>query len=181
MKKPITLALFLIFLLGNFCPIQATENVYFDFSFKTFNEDNGQNLEDIDIQIFENGKLIKTLRTARDGRAFYNFELNREYEVLISGNSKYIEKKITVDTRNIDLENWKYQKAKQFKYKYEIQIKLFEKESCEDFQFLAEKPIIHLQYSKSKKDIVDLADNHISKQIKKERRKNCNKRQTAIF
>jgi hypothetical protein len=76
-----------------------------------------------------------------------------------------------VDTRNIDLKNWKYHKAKQFKYKYDIQIKLFEKESCENFKFLAEKPIIHLQYSAEKKDIVDLADTKLSKQIKRERKK----------
>ncbi len=180
--KKISFFLFLLFSLVGFkSQVHATESVYFDFSFKTFNEDNGQNLEDIDVQIYEDGKLIKTLRTDRDGRAFYHFELNKSYEVVVSGNSKYIEKKILVDTRNIDLKNWKYSKAKQFKYKYEIQIKLFEKESCEDFKFLAEKPIIHLQYSSTKKDIVDLADNKISKKIKRERRKNCNKSKVAIF
>jgi len=181
MKNLTGLLIFFLVFIGNYSPLRATESVYFDFSFKTFDEDKGNNLEDIDIQIFENGKLIKTLRTARDGRAFYNFELNKEYEVVISGKSKYIEKKILVDTRNIDLKNWKYHKAKQFKYKYDIQIKLFEKESCENFKFLAEKPIIHLQYSAEKKDIVDLADTKLSKQIKRERKKNCNRSKTAIF
>lgn len=181
MKTIKNLSLLFVFLFGIHFNSEGTESVFFDFSFKTFNEDTGKDLEDIDIQIFENGKLIKTLRTARDGRAFYNFELNKEYDVVVSGNSKYIEKKITVDTRNIDLKNWKYHKAKQFKYKYEIQIKLFEKESCEDFSFLAKNSIIHLQYSSDKRDIIDLADNHISKQIKRERRKNCNKSKVAIF
>jgi hypothetical protein len=181
MKKIILFFMFLLAISGFNQPVSATESVYFDFSFKTFHEDNGQNLEDVDVQIFENGQLIKTLRTARDGRAFFHFELNKEYDVVVGGNSKFIEKKIKVDTRNIDLKNWKYSKARQFKYKYEISIKLFEKESCEDFTFLAQKPIIHLQYSIAKKDIVDLADNTITRQIKRERRKNCDKKKVAIF
>ena len=61
-----------------------TEIVIFDCSFKVWEQDLQQTLQKIKIEVYENGNLIKKLTTDRDGKAYHNFELNKEYDIIES-------------------------------------------------------------------------------------------------
>ena len=109
-----------------------------------------QTLPKIKIEVYENGNLIKKLTTDRDGKAYQNFELNREYDIKINpGGGMYIQKWVKLDTRNIDLHAWKFKNRKEFRYYYQIEINLFEPERCEQFAFLDQQPIINPDLSGS--------------------------------
>ena len=151
-----------------------TQNVIFDCSFKVWEQDLHQTLQKIKIEVYENGNLIKKLTTDRDGKAYYNFDLNKEYDIKINPEGgRYIQKWVKLDTRNIDLETWKFKNRKEFRYYYQIEINLFEPESCEQFAFLHQEPIMYFKYSNKKRDLMDTADNHIVRRINKERKKKC--------
>ena len=95
-----------------------TEIVIFDCSFKVWEQDLQQTLQKIKIEVYENGNLIKKLTTDRDGKAYHNFELNKEYDIKINPEGgKYIQKWVKLDTRNIDLHSWKFKNRKYNKYK----------------------------------------------------------------
>jgi hypothetical protein len=133
-----------------------------------------QTLPKIKIEVYENGNLIKKLTTDRDGKAYQNFELNREYDIKINPEGgKYIQKWVKLDTRNIDLHAWKFKNRKEFRYYYQIEINLFEPERCEQFAFLHQQPIINFKYNTKKRDLMDVADNRLTKRINKERKKKC--------
>ncbi len=151
-----------------------TEIVIFDCSFKVWEQDLQQTLPKIKIEVYENGNLIKKLTTDRDGKAYQNFELNREYDIKINPEGgKYIQKWVKLDTRNIDLHAWKFKNRKEFRYYYQIEINLFEPERCEQFAFLHQQPIINFKYNTKKRDLMDVADNRLTKRINKERKKKC--------
>ena len=156
------------------CINAQTENAIFDCSFKVWEQDLQQTLQKIKIEVYENGNLIKKLSTDRDGKAYYNFDLNKEYDIRINPEKgKYIEKWVKLDTRNIDLQSWKFKNRKEFRYYYQIEINLFEPERCEKFAFLEQEPIMNFKYSSKKRDLMDVADNRIVKRINKERKKKC--------
>jgi len=165
----------LILLMINFCLLgySKTNDVLFNFSFRTFDQDSKQNLENIKIDIYEKGNYVKTILTASDGMAYYRMKLDKEYELIVNSGNSYIEKRIIVNTNNIDLSSWKYRNKTSFVYDYQIEIKLFKKEYCEDFKFLKNEPIIHLKYDQKKKDMVDLVSSYITKKIDNERKKRC--------
>ena len=151
-----------------------TENVIFDCSFKVWEQDLNQTLQKIKIEVYENGVLLKKMTTDKDGKAYQNFELNKEYDIKINpGGGRYIEKWVKLDTRNIDLKSWKFKNRKEFRYYYQIEINLFEPERCEQFAFLHQEPIINYKYSPKKRDLRDVADNRMVKRINKERKKKC--------
>lgn len=151
-----------------------TENVIFDCSFKVWEQDLQLSLPKIKIEVYENGQLIKKLITDRDGKAYYNFELNKDYDIKINpGGGRYIEKWVKLDTRNIDLNTWKFKNRKEFRYYYQIEINLFEPERCEQFAFLTAQPIMNFKYSNKKRDLMDVADNRMVKKINRERKKKC--------
>lgn len=164
---------FCLLLIANSSKAQ-TEKVIFDCSFKVWEQDLQQTLQKIKIEVYENGKLIKKLSTDRDGKAYYNFDLDKDYDIKINpGGGKYIEKWVKLDTRNIDLKSWKFKNRKEFIYYYQIEINLFEPERCEQFAFLHQQPIMNFKYSPKKRDLMDVADNRMVKQINKERKKKC--------
>jgi hypothetical protein len=172
MKK---FTLFLILLQLNFCfeVYSKTNDVLFNFSIKTFDQDTRKNLENISIDIYENGELMKTLYSGTDGMTYYRIKLDKEYELVVNSGNSYIEKRIIVNTKDIDLSSWKYSNRTSFVYDYQLEIKLFKKEYCEDFKFLKNEPIIHLKYDEKKRDMVDLVSSSISGKIEKERKKRC--------
>jgi hypothetical protein len=173
MKKSILLIACALVILSNTSKAQ-TQNVIFDCSFKVWEQDLQKTLQKIKIEVYENGNLIKKLSTDRDGKAYYNFELNKEYDIKINpGGGRYIEKWVKLDTRNIDLASWKFKNRKEFRYYYQIEINLFEPERCEQFAFLYQQPIINFKYSTKKRDLMDVADNSMVKRINKERKKKC--------
>jgi hypothetical protein len=167
----------LFLLLVNFYSVgfSKTNDVLFNFSFKTFDQDSKQNLAEVDIDIYEKGEYVKTIKTGLDGMAYYRMKLDKEYELVVNSGSKYIEKRIIVNTKNIDLYSWKYSNKSSFVYDYQIEIKLFKTEHCEDFRFLKNEPIIHLIYDDKKKDMIDLVSTSITKKINRERKKKCDK------
>ena len=173
MKKSTLLLICAIIGLNLNCLAQ-TQNVIFDCSFKVWEQDLHQTLQKIKIEVYENGNLIKKLTTDRDGKAYYNFDLNKEYDIKINPEGgRYIQKWVKLDTRNIDLETWKFKNRKEFRYYYQIEINLFEPERCEQFAFLHLEPIMNFKYSNKKRDLMDTADNHIVRRINKERKKKC--------
>jgi len=173
MKKLILLICCAVLILNNSSNAQ-TENVIFDCSFKVWEQDLQKTLQKINIEIYENGNLIKKISTDRDGKAYHNFELNKEYDIKINpSGGRYIEKWVKLDTRNIDLQTWKFKNRKEFRYYYQIEINLFEPERCEQFAFLYQQPIINFKYSSKKRDLMDVADNRMVKRINKERKKKC--------
>ena len=174
MKKIFNLLyLFLVLACVN-SSLAQTQNVIFDCSFKVWEQDLQKTLQKIKIEVYEDGKLIKKLTTDRDGKAYYNFELNKDYDIKINpGGGQYIEKWVKLDTRNIDLESWKFKNRKEFRYYYQIEINLFEPERCEQFAFLNTQPIMNFKYSHKKRDLMDVADNRMVKRINKERKKKC--------
>lgn len=173
MKKSIVLLIFAIILFNRNMMAQ-TENVIFDCSFKVWEQDLQQTLQKIKIEIYENGSLIKKLTTDRDGKAYYIFDLNKEYDIRINPEGgRYIQKWVKLDTRNIDLNGWKFKNRKEFRYYYQLEINLFEPERCEQFAFLHQQPIMDFKYSRKKRDLLDVADNHMVKRINKERKKKC--------
>jgi hypothetical protein len=173
MKKSIFL-LFAAIIGLNIIAFAQTENVIFDCSFKVWEQDLQQTLQKIKIEVYENGNFIKKLTTDRDGKAYHNFELNKEYDIKINpGGGRYIEKWVKLDTRNIDLKSWKFKNRKEFRYYYQIEINLFEPERCEQFAFLHQEPIMNFKYIGKKRDLKDIADNRLVKRINKERKKKC--------
>lgn len=171
--KTITYLLILALSIGSFSSKAVTKDVLFNLSLRTFDQDKDENLENISIDIYESGTLIKSIKTGIDGKAYYMFKLNKEYEIIVNENNNYIQKVIKLDTKNIDLENWKFKNSPNFFYDFEVAIKLFKKENCENFSFLKNEPIIYFKYDQHKKDLVDIADNSLTKKIAKERKREC--------
>lgn len=174
MKKNLFALFFIFSVMLQYNAIAQTEHVIFDCSFKIWEQDLNKGLEKIKIEIYENGMLIKKLISDRDGMAYYNFDLNKEYDIKINPDKgRYVEKWVKLDTRDIDLKSWKYKDRKEFRYYYQIEINLFEPERCEQYAFLVNQPIINFKYSSKKRDLMDVADNSMVKRINKERKKKC--------
>lgn len=161
-------------LLGLYCTISnaQTQSVVFDFVFITLEEDSNKVLKNTPIEIYEDGKLLKKITTNEQGKAFYDLQVNKEYDIYFKPNrTRYIQKYIKIDTRNIDLANWKYKDRKDFRSNYQIEINLFRHESWQNFDFLKKEPIIHYKYVAKKGDLEDISDDTMLKKVKKERSK----------
>lgn len=170
MKKALFLTFFLVifYIIG----MPQTQSVVFDFVFITLEEDSNKVLKNTPIEIYEDGKLLKKITTNEQGKAFYDLQVNKEYDIYFKPNrTRYIQKYIKIDTRNIDLANWKYKDRKDFRSNYQIEINLFRHESWQNFDFLKAEPIIHYKYDAKKGDLVDISDDTMLKRVKKERSK----------
>lgn len=160
-----------------------TETLWIDCSIRVRHEDSRKWLEDVPVELFCEGKRLKVLMSARDGKVWMNLETGKQYEIQVNSGpmrKPLISKIIRFDLRNIDLNAWRYRKSTIMKYQYEIEILLFEPEPCERFDFLKEDAVIHYVYSEGKKDLDDIADAGITRKIRKIRRKSC-KSERAIF
>jgi hypothetical protein len=104
--------------------------------------------------------------------------LDNDYELVVVSSDNYIEKTLQIDTRNIALQNWKYKNSKNVSIGYEVQIQLFKPIalSCQNFAFLEKSPEMYLKYNANAKDIIDIVGDNVINQIKKERRKSCDRK-----
>jgi hypothetical protein len=161
----------------------GTESVWIECNVLVRNEDSREWIEDIPVVVYCDGKKVQTILTARDGKAYLSMESGKVYDIQVNGMSsgnRMISKLIRFDTRDIDFGKWKYRESKSMKYHYDFEILLFQSEACENYDFLKSNPIIHFVYSPDRKDLIDIADQSLSKQIKAERKKKC-QTQTAVF
>jgi hypothetical protein len=154
----------------------GTEKVWIDCDIRVKNEDSHEWIEDIPVEIFCDGNKLQTIMSARDGKVWFKLEKGKAYDIYINrGPTKkaYITKLIRFDLKELDLQNWKYRKSDIMNYHYEIEILLFTPEVCEDFKFLNDQPMINYVYSSLKRDLCDIADQGLRKDIRRERRKKC--------
>jgi hypothetical protein len=101
--------LMVFFSLTGFSGFAQTKSVVFDMVFKTWEEDSNKVLKNTKIEIFESGKIVKTLITDNSGKAYCDLEINKEYTIHFKPKrGGYIEKHVIFDLRNIDLAKWKY-------------------------------------------------------------------------
>jgi len=152
-----------------------TSAVQFPFSFHVFDEDTNLDLAEYELVLTEDGKPVKTIVTNEKGIVKYIFKIDKQYSIQVKSKNDYIGKTIFIDTRNINLSDWKYKKFETFSLEYDIHIKLFKQSDlrCQNFEFLKQTPVIFLKYDSNKKDILDVASDDIISQIKKERKHKC--------
>ena len=102
-------------------------------------------------------------------------KIDKEYKIVLVPKDDYVEKLIIIDTRNIDVHNWKYKNTPQVSLKYEVDVRLFKqnKENCQDFSFLKEEPVMFMKYDSEYDDFHDFATQELASRIKKERKKKC--------
>jgi hypothetical protein len=166
---------FLFFLSSLFYKVEAeTVEVDITFTLHLFDDDKGIDLVGTPVQIFEDDVLRKKLFTDEKGITKFYCKLDKEYKIKFPPQNNYVEKLIIIDTRNIDLQNWKYKKTPQVSLKYDVDVRLFmQNGECKDFSFLKEEPVMYMKYDTEYDDFHDFSTNILAEKIKEERKKKC--------
>ena len=171
MKPSFIIAFYFLFALSN-AGFSQTKSLHLNFKFHVSNVDLKKDLEDVVVQFEVDGKIIKTLKTARNGTTQYLMDLGKEYKITFSyGN--LVQKFMIVDTRNIDLEKWKFKKNNEVRLNYDVEMELFGKERCQNFDFMNDVAWRHLKYVPEKGDITDISNDDTRNHAEKERKKKC--------
>jgi hypothetical protein len=168
------LILFLCLLLQEANQAETLE-VDFTFTLHLFDEASGADIIGQPVQVFEDGKLKRKVVSVEKGLVKFYCQINKEYRIVVSPKDDYVEKFLVIDTRNIDLNNWKYKNTPQVSLRYEVELRLFKMKNpaCQDFNFLKEEPCMMMRYDSEYDDLHDFATKELENKIKAELKKKC--------
>ena len=177
--KQSSLKTILFILFFSLLSIQAnkadTIEVDFTFTLHLYEDGNGNDLIAYPVQIYEDGKLKKKLVSSDKGFVKFFCLVNKEYKIVLVGKDDFVEKFLMIDTRNIDLHNWKHKNTEQVSLRYDVEVRLFKMKNpaCQNFDFLKEEPCMLMRYDSEYDDFHDFATKELENKIKLELKKKC--------
>lgn len=175
MRMKFFLSLFVLCTLLQEANHAETLEVDFTFTLHLFEDGNGKDIVGHSVHIFEDGKLKRKVISADKGLVKFYCQANKEYKIVLVGNDDFVEKFLLIDTRNIDLKNWKYKSTSQVSLRYDVDVRLLRMNnpSCQDFSFLKEEPCLMMRYDSEYDDLHDFATKELESKIKAELKKKC--------
>ena len=170
---------FLCFVFSSTNAPAQTKDLVITLYIHVMDQNTGADLEDVEV-LFETDSLPpRKLLTARKGTTQFLADVGRQYVIRFSYPGM-VSKFMILDTRDLDLATWKFKQKTSVRIGYDIEMKLFKPQACQDFSYLKGSPWFHLKYMKSEGDIVEVGEAGLEKKTNRERKRTC-KEKIGVF